>query len=59
MRIILEFNGNRQDFEKAFDSTNGSFDIHDSIFYQLDYCLDKEVGIHSTEYGDITIKAED
>ena len=52
-RITLDFDGSISDFQKAFDSMDGSFNIGDSIFYVMDY--DENTGVHNTEFGDIKI----
>ena len=53
IKIILDFDGSISDFQKAFDSTDGSFSINDDIFFVMDY--DTNTGIHHSEYGDIKI----
>ena len=61
MKVILEFDGSEQDFERAFDSKDDNFYINDSIFYEIDYGDSTEENshsIHRTEYGDIRIKVE-
>lgn len=59
MKVILEFDGSEQDFERAFDSKDENFYINDSIFYEIDYGDSSEDrAIHRTEYGDIKIKVE-
>lgn len=57
MRVILEFDGEDEDFEQAFDAMDDQFDIGDSIYYEIDYG-DGEGGIHHTEFGDIKIMVE-
>ena len=59
MKVILEFDGSEEDFERAFDSKDENFYINDSIFYEID-CGDssEDRAIHRTEYGDIKIKVE-
>ena len=57
MRVILEFDGDSEDFKMAFDAMDDQFDIGDSIFYQIDYDPN-DVGVHTTEYGDIEITIE-
>lgn len=62
MKVILEFNGSEEDFERAFDSMDDQFNINDSIFWEIDYGdnPDGERGysLHRTEYGDIKITVE-
>lgn len=58
MKVILEFNGSEEDFERAFDSMDDQFNINDSIFWEIDYGDGKGAGFHRTEYGDIKIKVE-
>lgn len=62
MKVILEFDGSEEDFERAFDSMDDNFNINDSVFWEIDYgSSSKETGdcsIHRTEYGDIKIKVE-
>lgn len=60
MKVILEFDGSEQDFERAFDSKDENFYINDSIFYEIDYgdSSEEDRAIHRTEYGDIKIKVE-
>lgn len=61
MKVILEFDGSEQDFERAFDSKDENFYINDSIFYEIDYGDSSEENgrsAHRTEYGDIKIKVE-
>lgn len=63
MKVILEFDGSEQDFERAFDSKDDNFYINDSIFWEIDYHDDSledtgEYSIHRTKYGDIRIKVE-
>lgn len=57
MRVILQFNGEVEDFERAFDAMDDQFDIGDNIFYELDYG-DGTDGVHRTEFGDIEIVVE-
>ena len=52
-RITLDFDGSISDFQKAFDSMDGSFSINDDIFYVMDY--DTNTGTHHSEFGDIKI----
>ena len=54
LKIIFEFDEDYQSFQKAISSKDGDFDFIDSIFWEMDYGTGKS--IHSTEYGDITIK---
>lgn len=61
MKVILEFDGSEQDFERAFDSKDENFYINDSIFYEIDYgdsSGENGRSVHRTEYGDIKIKVE-
>lgn len=57
-RIILEFNGSREDFQSAIDSNDGAFTLNDNIFYQMDYGCG-EIGTHDTEFGYIDIRYEE
>lgn len=56
LKIIFEFDGDSQSFQKAISSKDkdDEFDFIDSIFWEMDY--GKGESFHSTEYGDITIK---
>lgn len=56
-RVILEYDGDTEDFKKAMDSMDDSFDLNDSIFYMLDY-EPNSVNVHSTDHGFITLKYE-
>lgn len=56
MKVILEFDGNEQDFERAFDSMDDQFNINDSVFWEIDY--GGEGSNHNTEYGNIHITVE-
>lgn len=62
MKIILDFNGSKEEFKKALDSLDNEFMITDTIFWLLDYGVEpnKISGdcIHHTEYGDIKITAD-
>ena len=58
MKVILEFDGSEEDFERAFDSMDDQFNINDSIFWEIDYGDGKGAGFHRTEYGDIKITVE-
>lgn len=62
MKVILEFDGSEEDFERAFDSMDDNFNINDSIFYEIDYGSSpdetRDCSIHRTEYGGIRIKVE-
>lgn len=62
MKVILEFDGSEEDFERAFDSMDDNFNINDSIFWEIDYGDNPDEGrgcsIHRTQYGDIRIKVE-
>lgn len=62
MKVILEFDGNSEDFERALDSMDENFNINDTIFWLLDYGVEpnKISGdcVHHTEYGDIKITAD-
>ncbi len=58
MKVILEFDGSEEDFERAFDSTDDQFNINDSIFWVIDYGVGDGTDLHRTEYGDIKIKVE-
>lgn len=62
MKVILEFNGSEEDFERAFDSMDDEFNINDSIFWEIDYGDNPDEGrgysLHRTEYGDIKITVE-
>ena len=55
MKVILEFDGTPDNFEKAFDAIDDQFDIHDNVFYQIDNEERNTTGIHHTDYGDILI----
>lgn len=57
-RVILEFNGTEDNFQKAMDAMDDMFDMNDSIFYMIDYDPDSE-NIHHTEYGDIIMRYEE
>lgn len=56
-RIILEYEGDVEDFERAMDSMDDNFELNDSIFYMLDYEPDL-VSTHCTDHGVITLKYE-
>ena len=56
-RIILEYDGDVKEFEKAIDSMDDNFGLNDSIFYMLDY-EPNSVNTHSTNHGCITLKYE-
>lgn len=58
MKVILEFDGSEEDFERAFDSMDDQFNINDSIFWEIDYGDGKGAGFHNTEYGNIKITVE-
>lgn len=58
VRVILEFDGSEEDFERAFDSMDEQFNINDSIFWEIDYGSNSDHSLHRTEYGDIKIKVE-
>ena len=62
MKVILEFDGSEEDFERAFDSMDDNFNINDSIFWEIDYGDNPDEGrghsLHRTQYGDIKIKVE-
>lgn len=68
MKVILEFDGSEEDFERAFDSMDENFNINDSVFWEIDYgesgrnLSRKESALshstHHTEFGDIKIKVE-
>ena len=62
MKVILEFDGREEDFERAFDSMDDQFNINDSIFWEIDYGSNPDetrgYSLHRTEYGDIKIKVE-
>lgn len=55
MKLILEFDGNAEDFQNALISYDDNFNIFDNIFYQMDYEESGNEGIHHTKYGNITI----
>ncbi len=57
MKITLEFTGTRENLQKAITSEDDSFDLVDSIFWEMDY--GEGESIHSTEYGDVIIKYEE
>lgn len=61
LRLTMEWDGDAEDFEKAFDSMDDNFNINDTVFWLLDYGVepDKIEGscVHHTEYGDIKITA--
>lgn len=62
MKVVLEFNGSEEDFERAFDSMDEQFNINDSIFWEIDYGDNPDerrgYSLHRTEYGDIKITVE-
>ena len=62
MKVILEFDGDVQDFERALDSMDENFAINDTIFWLLDYGVEPDEVSgdckHHTEYGDIKITAD-
>ena len=62
MKVVLEFDGSEEDFERAFDSMDDNFNINDSIFWEIDYGSNPDEtrghSLHRTEYGDIKIKVE-
>ena len=55
-KIVLEFEGEQADFERAVFEKDEDFDLLDSVVWELDYGEDGS--IHSTRYGDIKIKTE-
>lgn len=62
MKVILEFDGSEEDFERAFDSMDDQFNINDSVFWEIDYGGNPDetrgCSLHRTEYGDIKITVE-
>lgn len=62
MKVILEWGGNapKQDeqvlFERAITTNDDSFDLIDSIIWELDYGTGESK--HVTEHGEITIRVE-
>lgn len=58
MKVVLEFDGSEEDFERAFDSMDEQFNINDSIFWEIDYGDGEGAGFHNTEYGNIKITVE-
>lgn len=62
MKVILEFDGSEEDFERAFDSMDDDFNINDSVFWEIDYGTSSvepnESSYHRTKYGDIKITVE-
>lgn len=62
MKVILEFDGSEEDFERAFDSMDEQFNINDSVFWEIDYGGNPDetrgYSLHRTEYGDIKITVE-
>ena len=62
MKVILEFDGSEEDFERAFDSMDDQFNINDSVFWEIDYGSNPDetrgYSLHHTEYGDIKITVE-
>ena len=54
MKIELSFEGSKEKFEKALLAFDDKFDLADSIIWELDYGTGES--LHSTKYGDITIK---
>ena len=62
MKVILEFDGSEEDFERAFDGMDDQFNINDSVFWEIDYGGNPDetrgYSIHRTEYGDIKITVE-
>lgn len=58
MKIILEFNGGLEDFERALGEKDDNFTLLDSIYWLLDYGEDDEKAKHRTKYGDVIIAKE-
>lgn len=58
MKVILEFDGSEEDFERAFDSMDDQFNINDSIFWEIDYGDGEGASFHNTEHGNIKITVE-
>lgn len=58
MRVILEFDGDSETFQKALYSMDDKFNIVDSICWQMDYDP-QDVGYHMTEHGDIRIAVKE
>lgn len=58
MKVILEFDGSKENFERAFDSLDNYFCINDSVFWAIDYG-EGAISTHHTKHGDIKIKVEE
>lgn len=57
MKVILECDCDRETFERILTAQDDSFDLLDSIIWELDY--GDGCSSHNTEFGDIIITAED
>ena len=55
MKIILDFDGDSEQFKRAMDAIDDLFYLNDSIFYHMDYGKGDEYAVHHTEFGDIKI----
>lgn len=62
IKVIMDFDGSEEDFERAFDSMDENFNINDSVFWLIDYGVERNKisgsCIHHTEYGDIKITVD-
>lgn len=58
MKLILEFDGELNKFERALSSEDDNFTLLDSIYWLLDYGENDEDSVHRTRYGDIKIRKE-
>ena len=56
MKVILEVDGDRQKFENILCSMDDSFNVLDSIIYELDY--GEGESFHDTEHGAMKITVE-
>lgn len=52
-KIILEFEGTDEDFERALCEKDEEFELIDSILWEKDY--GGEGSVHRTKHGDIMI----
>ena len=56
MKVVLEFDGDEENFMRAFDSMDDNFNINDNVFWEI--CYGEDGSYHCTEFGDIKIKVE-